>query len=77
MPAEDVTHEPESLADMTLDVRDLRDRIARELTADLSPMEVREVAEIAYTILNLTIPQRACLGVLLRDVQTRPEVSLR
>lgn len=76
MTAEDVTGSPESIADMTADVRELRDRVARQMSADLTDAQVRAVAGVADVILGMTIAERGCLAVLLRDVQARPRVDL-
>lgn len=84
MPAENVTHieiehelEHESLDDMTLDVRAMRDTIARTMIGDLSELEIRRVAELADVILGMTIAERAALGAILREAQPqRPAVDI-
>lgn len=77
MTAENVTGKaPERIDDMVADVRDLRDRIAGELASTLTDDEKREVAEVAASILGWTAEKRAALGVMLRETQRRPDVTL-
>lgn len=71
MSPEPITAGGESLEDMTLDVRELRAHVARGLVADLTPAEVRNVAEVAAVILSMSVAERACLFVILREEQTR------
>lgn len=76
MTAENVTAEPESIPDMVADVRDLRRMIGRQMTNDLSEIELAQVVELADAILGLSPAQRASLGALLAEAQKRPEVAL-